>query len=147
MIPFIQRITILKSLLNVTDYDNDEGSCDDWPDLGIDRLLAKKLNDLPVRDKYLHYSGFIKGPIGSVCKSFDVDVDGIPQRISISTQTKNCKGALESGDYLKYMQKLQGKLANVIHMDPDDSNLWEAHLKLTLRMNRYSFLCERGFVT
>ena len=60
---------------------------------------------------------------------------------------KNCKGALESGDYLKYMQKLQGKLAHVIHMDPDDSNLWEAHLKLTLRMNRYSFLCERGFVT
>lgn len=60
---------------------------------------------------------------------------------------KNCKGAIESGDYLKYMQKLQGKLAYVIHMDPDNSNLWEAHLKLTLHMNRYAFLRERGFVT
>lgn len=60
---------------------------------------------------------------------------------------KNCKGAIESGDYLKYMQKLQGKLAYVIHMDPDNSNLWEAHLKLTLHMNRYAFLQERGFVT
>ena len=60
---------------------------------------------------------------------------------------KNCKGVLESGDYLKYMQKLQGKLAHVIHIDPDNSILWEAHLKLTLRMNRYAFLRERGFVT
>lgn len=58
-----------------------------------------------------------------------------------------CNGATESGDYLKYMQKLQGKLAYVIHMDPDNSKLWEAHLKLTLRMNRYAFLRERGFVT
>lgn len=60
---------------------------------------------------------------------------------------QNCVGALAEGDYLKYMQKLQGKLAYVLHIDPDNSSLWDAHLKLTLRMNRYAFLQERGFVS
>ena len=56
---------------------------------------------------------------------------------------QNCTGALVEGDYLKYMQKLQGKLAYALHIDPDNSSLWDAQLKLTLRMNRY--LRERGF--
>ena len=59
---------------------------------------------------------------------------------------KNCKGVIEAGDYLKYMQKLQGKLAYVMHIDPDNEKLWEAHLRLTLRMSRYQFLLNRGFV-
>lgn len=59
---------------------------------------------------------------------------------------KNCKGVIECGDYLTYMQQLQGKLAYVLHIDPENSKLWEAHLKLILRMNKYSFLRERGFV-
>ena len=60
---------------------------------------------------------------------------------------KNCKGAIEVGDYLKYMQQLQGKLAYVLHIDPHNHQLWDAHLKLTIRMSRYAFLRERGFVT
>ena len=56
---------------------------------------------------------------------------------------KNCKGAVESGDYLRYMQQLQGKLAYVLHIDPENSNLWEAHLKPDIRINKYSFLRER----
>ena len=60
---------------------------------------------------------------------------------------KNCNGAVETGDYLKYMQILQGKLAYVLRMGSDNSKLWEAHMKLTLRIKRYAFLQERGFVT
>lgn len=59
---------------------------------------------------------------------------------------KNCKGVIECGDYLKYMQQLQGKLVYVLHIDSDNAKLLEAHLKLILRMNKYSFLRERGFV-
>lgn len=57
---------------------------------------------------------------------------------------KDCKGAIESGDYLRYMQQLQGKLAYVIHFDPDNSKLWEAHLKLILRINHYTYMFERS---
>lgn len=60
---------------------------------------------------------------------------------------KKCTGAQEAGDYLKYMQQLNGKLSYVLHIDPHNSRLWNAHLKLTIRMSRYAFLRERGFVT
>ena len=82
-----KNATILQSLLNIPDYDSDEDSYEDWFELGIDRSLAEKAK-VPAREQYLHYFGFIKGPVGSVCKSFDVDADGITQRISISNQTK-----------------------------------------------------------
>ena len=41
---------------------------------------------------------------------------------------KNCKGVIETGDYLKYMQQLQGKLAYVLHIDSHNRQLWDAHL-------------------
>ncbi len=59
---------------------------------------------------------------------------------------KNARGAAAYGDYLKYMQQLQGKLAYVLQTDPDNGRLWDAHLKLLLRIRQYTFLQERGFV-
>lgn len=59
---------------------------------------------------------------------------------------ENCRGAELAGDYLKYMQQLQGRLAYVLHVDPDNSKLWEAHLKLTMRINHYTFLSDYGFL-
>ena len=59
---------------------------------------------------------------------------------------KNCKGAIEAGDYWKYMEQLQGKLAYVLHMDPNNSQLWEAHLKLALRMTRYARFREKKYL-
>lgn len=60
---------------------------------------------------------------------------------------KNCKGAMETGDYLQYMQQMQGKFAYVIHSDPTDRQFLAAHAKLTQRISRYIFLLDRGFVT
>lgn len=51
---------------------------------------------------------------------------------------KNCEGALACGDYLKYMQQLQGKLAYVMHTDPGNTGLLEAHLKLSQRLHNYA---------
>lgn len=82
---------ILKSLLIAPDSDSYEDDFDigeDSPDLGIRRQLAKLLASRPVRSELKHYSGVVKGPIGSVCKSFDVDVDGVSNRISIDNKTK-----------------------------------------------------------
>lgn len=56
------------------------------------------------------------------------------------------EGAVACGDYLKYMQQLQGKLAYVLQVDPTNEKLGEAHRKLLLKLNRYIFLKEHGFV-
>lgn len=50
----------------------------------------------------------------------------------------NCRGALELGDYWKYMQQLQGKLSYLLQIDPNNDDWWEAHLMLTIRMRRYA---------
>lgn len=60
---------------------------------------------------------------------------------------KNCKGAIECGNYLKYMQQLQGKLSYILHIDPTNVKFQEANEKLIRRMNQHSFLLERGFIT
>lgn len=59
---------------------------------------------------------------------------------------KDCKGAVEAGDYLKYMQRLQGRLAYVLQVDPNNAKLWKAHMALSMRIKRYCYLQERGFV-
>ncbi|MBE6995350.1 MAG: RNA-directed DNA polymerase [Ruminococcaceae bacterium] len=51
---------------------------------------------------------------------------------------ENCKGAVACGDYLKYMQQLQGKLAYVLHADPENVKMREAHSKLIRRIHQYS---------
>ena len=49
---------------------------------------------------------------------------------------ERCDGAVACGDYLQYMQQLQGKLAYVLHADPDNEKLKIARQKLLRRMNR-----------
>ena len=57
---------------------------------------------------------------------------------------ENCEGAIELGDYGKYLQQLQGKLAYVLHMDPDNRKLREAQGKLHLRIRQYAARQEPG---
>lgn len=55
---------------------------------------------------------------------------------------KNCDGAIACGDYLRYMQQLQGKLAYVLHIDPDNEKLKSLQRGLLLRINRQMLLRE-----
>lgn len=60
---------------------------------------------------------------------------------------KNCTGALEAEDYLRYMQQLQGKVAYVLHIDPNNQEFLTAHAKLTRRISQHCFLLEHGFLS
>ena len=53
---------------------------------------------------------------------------------------EECDGAMECGDYLCYLQKLQGKLGYVIQMDPDNIRLRTAQLMLAGKMEQYEIL-------
>lgn len=49
---------------------------------------------------------------------------------------EKCTGALREGDYLRYMQKLLGKVDYVLQIDPDNVRLREERRKLKQRIRR-----------
>ena len=50
---------------------------------------------------------------------------------------RGAKGALEAGDYLRYLQQLQGKVNYALHIDPENSKLQEANFMLRLRIKHH----------
>lgn len=45
-------------------------------------------------------------------------------------------GAMQCGDYLLYLQKLQGRLSYVLQFEPDNETMQKEHLELTVRIWR-----------
>jgi len=50
---------------------------------------------------------------------------------------RGAKGVLEAGDYLRYLQQLQGKVAYALHIDPDNRKFQEANRMLRLRIKNH----------
>ena len=58
----------------------------------------------------------------------------------------NCTGAREQGDYEGYLRRLQGRLAYVIQMDPDNIRLRTAMLMVAAKLEECEIPCPAGFL-
>lgn len=52
---------------------------------------------------------------------------------------EGCNGAAEEEHYYLYMQKLLGRLVYALSIEPDNMALWDAHLKLQMRLFHFSW--------
>jgi hypothetical protein len=52
---------------------------------------------------------------------------------------ENCTGAKEAENYLRYMQKLLGKVSYVVQIDPENEKFCGFRQKLQNRISRYEF--------
>ena len=59
---------------------------------------------------------------------------------------KNSRDAVASGNYLRYLQQLQGKLAYALQFDPDNGRLRDAQATVIRMISQHNFLWEHGFL-